>query len=137
MTIPLSSRPGNSRLCRRSSLSLKLFDIYLLYSYMNKEFRMTCPQGIHQARAWLKVLGESLEIATKMQEESFGSAVKNVTGDIIKATTVSILIRSFLIQMCIKAHHLFRAAGSRRRARSDTSSSPTESSPGTIRTPLR
>ena len=51
---------------------------------MNKEYRMSCPQGLHQARAWLKVLAESLEVAAKQQEETLGTAVKNVSGDIIK-----------------------------------------------------
>lgn len=47
---------------------------------------MTCPAGVHQARAWVKVLSESLESAQKTQEETFGTAVKNVSGDIIKVT---------------------------------------------------
>eukprot|EP01128_Nolandella_sp_AFSM9_P004941 TRINITY_DN232_c0_g1_i3.p1 TRINITY_DN232_c0_g1~~TRINITY_DN232_c0_g1_i3.p1 ORF type:complete len:961 (+),score=223.95 TRINITY_DN232_c0_g1_i3:2-2884(+) len=53
-------------------------------SILSKEYRIQCPNGIHQARAWLKVLQEAINDAREKFDETLASAVKNVSGDIFK-----------------------------------------------------
>ncbi len=62
-----------------------LNSLHLTSSYMNSEYRLTSPGGVHVARAWLKVLQEAIETAQKSQADTLDAVAQNVQGDIFKS----------------------------------------------------